>query len=83
MLYKLPNGLVPAIPHDTFLTPADGSRRRVKAKTFADHQTHIIIQCQTYNTGFLFGSALRHFAEKKVEMSERTTPKYAQCPKIL
>jgi hypothetical protein len=49
MLYKIAGGLVPAIPPDTFLTPADGSRRRVKAKTFADHQTHNIIQRQTYN----------------------------------
>jgi hypothetical protein len=32
--------------------------------------------------GFLFGSALRHFAEK-IEMSERTTSKSAQCPKVL
>jgi hypothetical protein len=33
-------------------------------------------------TGFSSGSALRHFAEK-IEMSERTTSKSAQCPKVL
>jgi hypothetical protein len=49
MLYKIAGGLVPAIPPDTFLTPADGSRRRDKAKTFVDQQTHNIIQRQTYN----------------------------------
>jgi hypothetical protein len=34
------------------------------------------------NTGFLFWSALRHFAEK-IEMSEKKTSKSAQCPKVL
>ena len=54
MLYKIVNGLVPALPADTFLTPANRGRRRIRPTTYAGFSTSNIIARQANNNSCCF-----------------------------
>jgi hypothetical protein len=47
-LYKVVEGLVPAIPSDKF-TQKQRPKRRIRAKRYSDHQTHNIVERQVIN----------------------------------
>ena len=49
MLYKVACGKIPALPPESFLTPLDNTRRRVRPRRFADHHTPNPIQRQACN----------------------------------
>ena len=61
LLYKVVEGLVPALPVDQFLTPAPKEKRKVKAKTFDDCVTsNPVAKYQILNNrGFKISSGLK------------------------
>ncbi|XP_070198630.1 uncharacterized protein [Littorina saxatilis] len=54
MLFKIINGLVPALPPDSFLTPVSVSRRRVKPKAYEGYESQNILQRQATNNSRCF-----------------------------
>ena len=50
MLYKIAQGLVPALPADAFLTAADRNRRRIRPTAYEGYETHNILQGQANNS---------------------------------
>jgi hypothetical protein len=53
-LYKVANGLIPALPADLFLTPASRDRRRVKPTSYSGCVTQNIITRQANNNNRCF-----------------------------
>jgi hypothetical protein len=48
-LFKILEGNIPAIPPDTFLTPIDKNKRKIKLVTFSDSVTNNIVSKYVYN----------------------------------
>ena len=44
-MYKITGGLIPAIPHQNYLTPVSASRRRIQPTKYEDFEATIIIEC--------------------------------------
>ena len=46
LLYKITEGLIPALPPQDFLTPANSGRRKIKPTRYEDHATTNIMERQ-------------------------------------
>jgi len=60
LLYKVIEGLVPALPPDKFLKPADKSKRKIRPKIFKDFVARNIVEKHAYNNtkGFIVPDAI-------------------------
>lgn len=58
-LFKISEGLIPALPSKDFLTPADNNKRKIKPKTYSGFETNNIIRKYAYNNtrGFIVPDA--------------------------
>jgi hypothetical protein len=53
-LYKVADGLIPALPADAFLTPMNVNRRRIRPTAYKGYETQNIIQRQANNNSRCF-----------------------------
>ncbi len=53
-MYKVVEGLVPAMPSSEFFTPKPQSKRRIKAKSFKDYTSTNIVERSAYNNSRAF-----------------------------
>jgi hypothetical protein len=49
LLYRITEGLIPALPPQNFLTPANTSRRRIRPTKFEGYQSTNVIARQAFN----------------------------------
>ena len=49
LLYKIAEGMIPALPSDSFLKPADRNKRKIRPKRFEDYVVKNLVERHAYN----------------------------------